>query len=629
MSSIFGIWGQYTEFDVESMRLLLRFRSTSELTHFYSFEAGFIAESNAQSSYPDSSFDRSKIPAVIDGYIGSSITSNPGSELNNLVDSLSQNPRQFDTLCGSFALAAYCSSQNQLVLIRDHVGSRPLYYTHFGSTFVFASSPKAVLSGSHLVTEINPDAISLFLSLIAVPDPNSIFQGIHALRPGHFLTFSGDSVSVHRYWNPIWSQIGDPPEDETELANKLRSALECSVRDAYSSSLPEKRCFFLSGGTDTTAVVGLAAKAGCTPIHTFTIGYEGQGSGYENYNEFEHAKRISDRYKTTHHEMVISPSDVRKSLPAIIAYMDQPSGDAINSFLVSHTIPEEFDTVLTGTGGDEIFVGSHWYLQRQILAERIAKWQKIPDLVRSLVQSTNRFIPIHTIRHRLEMLEEVSASIRGQYHHLKFVFKRHDRQHLFTPHFESLLGARSNPDAIVSMYDANHDRLDETNRYLALLLQNEVSNLQLRDLDSMCHANHLESRSPLLDQRVLTVLQKIPGSLKIKGGTLRYMMFKALSDIIPIETQTRKKMSFIVPMDLWARRDLRDIIDNVLSKESVTRRNIFNPDAIARIYSDFFQSGKERHPFKIWMLAVFELWCRFHIDQPLGASVPERIEDLL
>jgi len=629
VSSIFGIWGQYTETDIETMSLMLGFRSQKPLTHCLTFESGFIAESNPYLMKFASDTDRSSIPAVLDGYIGDSHGEHSLHTLRTLTNPMTiTTTRALDSLNGSFSIAAYNESMKQLILIRDHVGSRPLYFTHFGSTFVFASTPKAVLAGSHLVTEINPDAISLFFSLIAVPDPNTIYHGIHALRPGHFLTFTGSTVTVQRYWNPKWCAKDIEAVNEEEAAKTLREALEKSVSDATRHCDPGKTCFFLSGGTDTTAVVGLAAKSGMTPMNTFTIGYSGEGSGYDHYNEFSHARRISELYGTVHHEICIQPADVRRLLPTIIARMDQPSGDAINSFLVSQRVPSDFDTVLTGTGGDEVFIGSHWYLQRELLAERIAKWNRVPVLVRDLLHYLTPIIPNRSARRRLRMMHEVAASFRAQYHHLKFVFKSHDRTKLFTPEFESLLGARSNPDAIVAMYDSDHDRLDDINRYFALLLQNEVTNLQVRDLDSMCHANGLEARSPLLDHRVLDVLMSVPGSLKMKNGTLRYLMFKALEDVIPTETQTRKKMSFIVPMDLWARRDLRDIIDNALSRDSIIRRKIFNPDAIAQIRSDYFETGQERHPFKVWMLAVFELWCRFHIDQPHETPIPDRIEDL-
>ncbi len=611
------------------MSQMLGFRSRHSLSHCLTFDSGFMAESNASFAKTTSDTDRSSIPAVLDGYLGGSRGSNSLHSLRALTESMtSSSPHGMDSLSGSFSIAMYHEPGKQLFLIRDHVGSRPLYFTHFGSTFVFASTPKAVLAGSHLVTEINPDAISLFFSLIAVPDPNTIYQGIHALRPGHFLMFTGTTVSVQRYWNPQWCSKDAGPIDEEAAAEALREALEKSVSDAIGQCDPAKTCFFLSGGTDTTAVVGLAAKSGMNPVHTFTIGYSGEGSGYDHYNEFSHARRISDLYGTVHHEMLIEPADVRRFLPAIIARMDQPSGDAINSFLVSQTVPDDFDTVLTGTGGDEVFIGSHWYLQRELLAERIAKWNRIPGLLRNILHYLTPVVPSRSVKRRLRMLRDVASSFRAQYHHLKFVFKSHDRIRLFTPEFESLLGARSNPDAIVSMYDSDHDRLDDINRYFALLLQNEVTNLQLRDLDSMCHANGLEARSPLLDHRVLDVLVKVPGSLKMKDGTLRSFMFRALHDVIPTETRTRKKMSFIVPMDLWARRDLRDIIDNALSRDSIIQRKVFNPDAIAQIRSDFFETGKERHPFKVWMLTVFELWCRFHIDQPLESPVPDRIEDL-
>jgi asparagine synthase (glutamine-hydrolysing) len=628
MSAIFGIIGAYDDKIIQRMAGVLRNRTGSSEFSPLIFLEGFLGQIRSEAFSDDFlQFRNSSLHVVSDGYPRLP----PGGRSESAIEETRRRLLDGDvsilaSLAGSFSMAFWLVKQKTLILARDPAGSRPLYYAIKNNTLIFSSGPQSIFSSGLVSPSANPEGISHYLSMIGVPDPVTIYRDVMSLPPGHFLRFEKSCVEVKPFWSPVWSKVlGGHPDEESAAVN-LRSSLEQAVIDAIPESL-ESTGFFLSGGTDTTTVVGLASKAGISPIHTFTIGYEGWGGGYEDFNEFPFAKLIADKYRTVHHEISISPDLVTQALPKIIAALDQPSGDAINSFLAAQSIPKGFNAVLTGTGGDEIFIGSHWYHQHQRILDFVNRWRRVPPALQKAACGISSMFPQSGIFRKILLLEELNNGVPSQYQQIKFVFKETEKQALFIPEFFKQVEKHPS-SGIVDEYFKFHGSTDVTNQLAGLLIQHEVSNVQLRDLDTMCHSNGLEARSPLLDRRVLDSLASLPGDLKCKDGRLRHLMYKALKDVIPEETITRKKMSFIVPMDLWARRDLRHHIEFVLSPEVVRKRGIFQPAQVDKIKSDFFETGRERHPFKIWLLAMLELWLRFHIDSPVGSDPPDRIEDL-
>jgi asparagine synthase (glutamine-hydrolysing) len=581
----------------------------------YRFNNGFLGCVPHTAGPPDRSMENSGRSLVIDGYVDSN--HNPSHD----------NPSCFsiDTdLAGLFAIAAFDPSGGVLDLYRDPSGARPLYYACDAGRCIFASSPKAILSADGFSRELNPAGVSLYLSMICPPDPVTIYQSIHMLRPGFHLQWHNGRVDIARFRSLPNHSDNRAQED---IARDLRTALESAVLDAVP---PDHRNtgFFLSGGTDTGAVVSLAAKAGISPINTFTIGYGGSGPGYEAYNEFYYAKLIAEHYGTIHHEFTISPDTVKQALPGIVAFLDQPSGDAINTYLVAGTLPGHIHTVLTGTGGDEIFIGSHWFKQHERLQQIAKKWNAVPSFLRHLI-SCSASLAGKRFSHRIDRLESLNNGVPAQYRHFKLLFSGISLENLLHPDFRRAITPDYSPERIIELYDAPEMTDDPINRLENLLFHHEVSNLQLRDVDSMSHAHGFEARSPLVDRRVLDVLHPVPGHVKAPDGKLRHLMFQALDDCLLKETRTRRKMSFIVPMDLWARRELRPVIERLLSQEVVTNRGILNPEMVRQELEAFYSKGSERHPFKIWNMAMLELWCRFHLDAPLDASPPVTLDDLL
>jgi len=626
VSLIFGVIGSYTDRVAEDMFRAMAFRSPDREYIVQRFEGGFIAGSAQKENDPLSDGDTPL--AVWDGYIGTGHGNQKIMGTGAVRSALTGDGSSgLQGLWGSFSAAGWNPKSRSLYLIRDAAGSRPLYYAAEKETLVFASSPKAILATPLISRELNPEGVSLYLSMIAVPDPVTIFHRIRTVPSGCYITFCDGMTDVKRYWTPPWHQESEPSESEEELAADLRSSLECAVLDAIPSE-SDSAGYFLSGGTDTSSIVGIAARNGIDPIHTYTIGYEGMGGGYADFNEFYYAKLVADRYRTTHHEASITPADILTALPGIVSCLDQPSGDAINSYLVSRTVPDKHRFVLTGTGGDEIFIGSHWYKHQLKLIRLLQYWQLVPKPFRSTGKFLSEAYPFLPFSSKIRACKRLENGVPGQYGHIKLLFSNQEKQTLFTDAFRDNALAGLSSSEIIGQYDQTQSGCDDLNRMAGLLIQHEVTNLQLRDLDTMCHANGLEARSPLMDRRVLESLARAPGRMKAPDGQLRHLMFRALPDVLPEETKTRKKMSFIVPMDLWARRELKALIDLTCSPDVIRKRGIFDVNAVQTIHEAFFHTRKELHSFKLWVIVLFELWCRMNIDNSPGSSPPQKITDL-
>ncbi|MCD4653063.1 hypothetical protein K8T06_03930, partial [bacterium] len=345
MGAIFGIAGRYSETDIERMSAMLSHRGIGEPIVTRK-DNGFIAcfhQGNKTILDDD-------LAIVVDGYL----------ETDN-------------NLNGLFTCAQFNTRTGELKLLRDPSGARPLYTVKTHDRFAFASVPTALLALDDVSRELNPEGVSLYMTMVCLPDPVTIYRKIQMLRPGKQLIYSDGQIKISSFWTAPWKSSETSLLPQTAAVD-LRKAMDLAVKSAMPDNL-EKTGFFLSGGTDTGAVVALAAQTGRGPLKTFTIGYEGEGSGYDDYNEFRYARLIADHYGTTHHECYISPDSVKKSLPGIIADLHQPSGDAINTYLVAGTLPDEIETVLTGTGGDEVFIGSHWFKQQARLIEACNRWK--------------------------------------------------------------------------------------------------------------------------------------------------------------------------------------------------------------------------------------------------------------
>lgn len=553
-----------------------------------------------------------KLDVVVDGFLchrsAEQCISARESIAQLCLNYLERGTEAFDALAGSYSFLLIDRDRNELYLVRDAAGSRPLYFMETEREIIACSSSLNVLIHSGLCEpQVDPAALSHYLSIIAVPDPSTIYKGVRQVLPGSYrLYHDGTLVNERRYFTFPDVTI-ERQMDEDQAVGNLRAAMVRSImRYVADTDVPVS---FLSGGYDTTAIVATLAHHSDKPVHTVTIGF---GSGeYEVYNEIPIARSVANHFKTTHHEYEISPGQVRGSLVSLVWAMEQPSGDAINSYLAAMVGREFGSRILTGTGGDEIFVGSHWYLQYERLHNLANQWVSFPNSIRRLVLKLARWFPMGR---KIQKLDSLSQSIMNRYMHFKCLFTEEEKRLLFSPSYQRCVqDAVSTTELVASIYE-EFKEFPELEQIMAYFLRHEVANLQLRDLDAMAVANGVEARSPLVDAEILQALSVLPVEMRYRDGILRYPMIRAYKDMFPQLTRTRKKMSFIVPMSLWARHELKDVIDQLLSPESVQSRGLFSEQGVRRIWKRFYITGEDRHPFKLWNLALLELWMRIHLD---------------
>ncbi len=508
-------------------------------------------------------------------------------------------------LSGSFVLAIISKNTNEILLARDIAGSRPLYYSLF-PFFSFSSNIKSFLWSDLFDLKLNPKAIISYLCMITVPDPLTMFENIYALPPGNYLYKRNSRVKIEPFFSFKNIKVLEK-FDENFWADNLRKTLEYTIKNYFYQN--ENIGAFLSGGHDTTAVVSILNKFLNKSLTTITIGYSGENELYESFNEFKYAEVVAKRINSNHYTKIYSEEEIMRIIPYVIWYLEQPSGDAINSFLASKALSKYANIAFTGTGGDEIFIGSHWFVQYFRILKYVNLWNHIPSAIRNLIR---KIFPIK----RFNRLDFASKNLINRYSHLKFLLKE-DEWHDLINKNELNLPWDFTPLKIVSEYLDETKGREELDSLMIMFFKHEVCNLQMRDLDNMSFVNQVEPRSPLVDRRILQFIFSIPISIRFLGKKLRGLMIKSLNDYFPPETLKRKKMSFIVPMQLWAQGPLKDFIDDILFNNGINKRFFLKNSKVNEIYNDFYITKKEKHPFKLWNLVVLEMWLKYHYDSKL------------
>jgi asparagine synthase (glutamine-hydrolysing) len=523
---------------------------------------------------------------------------------------------------GSFSLFLYDLRNQSLILMRDAAGSRSLYYGEKeGRITGFSSSLNALIHGGRLTRELSPEAISYYLSFLAIPDPSTIYRHVFQVKAGSFRRYHASANPQERIYFAFPSP-NRPRLPEIESIESLRKSLiEAVVR--YSDYQEQPVCL-LSGGFDTTAITGIISRYGSKRLRTVTIGYGGEQS--RAFNEFDFAQQVSRHFGTDHHEFTVTAADLRDNLIHFTWHLEQPSGDAINNYLACSVASRIGTRILTGFGGDEIFIGSLWYRQFLRIQRFCALWRRFPGPIRSIIL---RVPAPRQIRRKITLLDRIAPSGDLLYRQIRFLFSEEEMAALFAPSFHHALAETKSVADLCGDYYGRSQGLPDLERFMAMLMNHEVSNIQLRDLQAMAKAHGAEALSPLVDRTILDSVLAIPTATRIKGNVLRYPMIRAIQELWPESTLQRKKMSFVVPLVLWVRDELRPVITRLLDPISVERRGHFRPEVIDRMVSDCFTGKATVHPFKIWHLALLELWERIHIDHNFSSPPSGPIGDLL
>jgi asparagine synthase (glutamine-hydrolysing) len=484
-----------------------------------------------------------------------------------------------ERLEGMFAVALWDRARERLVLARDRVGKKPLLWTRLpDGTLAFASELKALLQVPGISREVDPDAIDAYLALQYVPGPRTALRGIQKVPPGHVLVAEGGSERLERYWKlePRRERLAD-----AEWLDRVRTEVTAAVESRLVADVPLGA--LLSGGIDSSIVVGLMAQASAEPVRTFTIGFPD-----ERYDERRYARIVAERFGTRHEELVVEP-DPQELLPRLAATFDEPLGDeaVLPTYLVSELARRHVTVALCGDGGDEAFAGYERYV-----AHRLASLPAPPGAAALLRRLSNE--PRSALTRAARLLEAAAAPRAERYARLVEVFPEGLRH--------ELLGrARPASELLGPARDLTSLQLLDAETYLPgdLLLKS--------DLASMAHS--LELRSPLLDRRVLELGVSLPDSLKTRRLTGKVALRRAFADLIPPEIAARGKTGFGVPISRWFREELRDLAGDLL----LGGRGRIRREAAERLLREHW-SGERDHGHRLWCLVMLELWERTWID---------------
>jgi asparagine synthase (glutamine-hydrolysing) len=513
--------------------------------------------------------------------------------------------RCVEKLRGMFAFAVWDERRKTVLLARDRLGKKPLYYGWVGPRLVFASELKSVLQLREVDRGINWNSLSHLLTFLCTPSSESIIEGIRKLEPGHVLVAArGGNAQLERYWKCEFK----PEFGKTEqyFVDRLRGLIEESVRIRLVSDVPVGA--FLSGGIDSAAVVAMMARATGERIKTFSIGFD-----ETDFNELGYARMVAERFGTEHHELILQP-DAVDILDDLAWYLDEPFGDssAIPTYMVSKLASEHVKVLLSGDGGDEVFAGYDKYVVEA--AER--RQESLPSYVRNLLGLVGSVMPEgmrgrHFVRHK---------ALTGPERYLDSttLFRAEEKKRLFRPEiYDRIRAYDPRRPGLELLGEPNRDWLSalqllDLNSYLPLDILTKV--------DRMSMAHSIETRAPLLDHKLVEFAATIPPDLKLRGCTTKHIFKQAMRGILPDEIIDRRKQGFAIPLGRWFRGRLAGFAHDLLSSETCRNRGVFNPAYVEQLIKRH-QNGRELD-LHLWTLISFELWCRTFLDTKRPAANP-------
>jgi len=511
---------------------------------------------------------------------------------------------------GMFAFAVWDSNLKQLFLARDRLGKKPLVYLNQNGRFAFASEIKALLQIPEIDRKVNNRALHHYLTYQYVPSPDSIFEGIKKLPPAHYLLYdSHGNLKIERYWRLNYNSQEKRKADVEELCEIIREKLEESVKLRLISDVPLGA--FLSGGIDSSLIVGLMAKNGGPPVKTFSIGFEEQ-----EFNELEYARIVSNHFGTDHHEFVVKPNAI-EILPKLVWHYNEPFADssAIPTYYVSKLTREYVKVVLTGDAGDENFAGYPRYLRSKYvswftrLPEKMRR-SLLPAFLRILSQSPWRRKTLNRLADFMEMLS--SHQGRNYAEQIK-IFNKKEKDGVYSEDFSRQVKGMDPLDYLINKYEEG-DTDDPLEKLLYLDMTTYLPEDLLVKMDIATMANSLEARVPFLDHQLMEFVATISPRLKLKGNIAKYILKETFSDFLPPPILTRRKMGFGVPVARWFRNELKDYIHQILLDRRTLSRGYFRREGVEQLLSEHL-SLRYDHSSKIWAILFLEMWFRIFMDQ--------------
>ena len=509
--------------------------------------------------------------------------------------------RAIDQLDGMFALAIWDARRRVMTLARDRAGKKPLYIYQDAERILFASEIKSILAYPGASVAIDDAAVPLYFLHGFVPHPRTVYKGVRHVEPGTVEVMSPDgTVTARRYWQLTFPNLDReplPPRSRRRTAADVRALVTAAVQRRLMSDVPLGA--FLSGGVDSTIIVGVMSQLMKEPVRTFSIGFEGDAA----FDETSVARQTAERFGTTHTEFRVKPSAI-DLLDTLIYHHDGPFGDssAIPTYLVAKLTREHVTVALTGDGGDEVFAGylrfaaslaaGHVPAPMASAAAAMLRALPSPRHERHLLARAKRFVRFT----RLPLLDRLTAWAAVFYD---------DVEALLEPSFLQRVGPVDR-----GAHLANLGGIEGASPLSQLLAANFHSYLHddlLVKADRMSMANSLEARAPFLDRALMDYVASLPDDYKLHGGTTKAILRQAFDDLIPAGVQQAPKRGFGVPLDGWFRGELRDIMQDTLLSNSALMRSYVSQSYVRRLVDEHL-AGSANHGHRLWTLLTFERW---------------------
>ena len=509
-----------------------------------------------------------------------------------------------DQLRGMFAFAIWDDRNQKLFIARDRVGKKPLYYSVTRSgALVFGSELKSLLEHPEVERKINPRALDAYFSLGYVPDPISIFENVEKLPPGHHLTFTCGRLTVERYWDFSYDSNGNGNgHSASDYLEELRALLDEAVKLRLVSDVPLGA--FLSGGIDSSTVVGLMSRHLGQPVKTFSIGFN-----EDSYDELKYARLTAQKFGTEHHEFLVTP-DICEVVDQLAWHFDEPFADssAIPTYVVSKLAREHVKVVLTGDGGDELFAG----YSRYVTERQRSRFDLVPRFVKDgLMDPLSRGLP-HGAWGR-NYLHNVSLDPIARYLDNVSVFTGLNKSALYSAGFSDQLRDSSHLNAYFQELSRNVRTDAPLDSLLYIDSKTYLPGDILTKVDRMSMAVSLEARVPLLDHKLIEFVTRIPAAMKLAGNETKHLFKKAIADLVPAEIVNRPKQGFGVPIQYWINQQLRDRIRDTLNDSRTLERGYVSRKHV-ELLLDEHERGRRDHAMGLWSLLMLELWHRQYVD---------------
>lgn len=514
-------------------------------------------------------------------------------------------------LRGMFAFAIYDERSRRLLLARDRLGKKPLHYAFTRECLLFGSEIKAILAAAPQLTDIDRDGLLQFFYFGYIPDPCTAFAGIRKLPPGHVLELIDGRIKVRQYWDlpPYGSH---EPRSEEECLQELEQRLAEAVRIRLISDVPLGA--LLSGGTDSSTVVALMARASSKPVKTFSIGFE-----HKDFDEADHARLVARHFGTDHHELVVEPN-IGETLDALTCSLEEPFADSsmLPTYYVSRLARQHVTVALSGDAGDELFAGYDRY--------RIAVRRRMFDFIPAWVGRWYREHIYSRLAHAVpgrRFAFNVSLPWRERYvDSLSYLQPFERDKSLFSSDFRTSVEDSQDPIDLFRGYFDKAPARDPVSQLLYLDTKTYLAADILTKVDRMSMATSLEVRVPILDHVFLEWVTGLPAHWKMRDGKEKYI-FKKLAERlgVPREVLHRPKQGFSLPLVHWMRNEFKEELPRLLLEPRTIQRGYFNPKAIRQLLAEH-QWGWRNHSGRIWQLLIFELWHRNFLEAPRGGERP-------